>query len=74
MALSITERRAKLAELYSESFVSSKDDRQIAAIYESCLSRGYFNKKLKKKQESSGYHYYQMTLFDCGMKKGGIVR
>lgn len=71
MALSIAERRAKLAELYSESFVSSKDDRQIAAIYESCLSRGYFNKKTKK-QESSGY--YQMTLFDCGMKKGGIVR
>ena len=72
MALSIVERRAKLAELYSESFVSSKDDRQIAAIYESCLSRGYFNKRHKKKQESSGY--YQMTLFDCGMKKGGIVR
>lgn len=73
MALSIAERRAKLAELYSESFVSSKDDRQIAAIYESCLSRGYFNKR-HKKQESSGYQYYQMTLFDCGMKKGGIVR
>lgn len=70
MALSIVERRAKLAELYSESFVSGKDDRQIAAIYESCLSRGYFNKT--KKQEPSGY--YQMTLFDCGMKKGGIVR
>lgn len=71
MALSIAERRDKLAELYSESFVSSKDDRQIAAIYESCLSRGYFNKR-HKKQESS--RYYQMTLFDCGMKKGGIVR
>lgn len=64
MGVSIEYRRSKLAELYGNRFVNSKNDREVAAIYNSCLCRGYFKTK-RKEREPEGYH--QMTLFELGL-------